>query len=209
VEEAAILSGSCEDLTLELRKLRGDLAAVKHPLPRYKEAVNQAIREAPPSMWQEVNSNTLIHTVEDQYEYDLSGVDYLTRPFQVRNVYIEDDDGEPSEIGRWRIDSAGSALTLVLDSEPVELRHVRIKYLSPWPALDCTDRDDTTALDREWIVFKAMTILLMEADPQREDPNWLAQQLTFRDAQRQAREGLVRKRSEPSQYRTTNWRAHL
>ena len=206
LEEADIASGSCEDLTLELRKRRADLGAIKHPLARYKDAVNQAIRECPRSMWQETWDESVV-TVDDVRKYDLSALSGLTESRQVSGVWMETEavDGRFLPIATWRVEDAGTFCYLVLDDDPPEGRKLRIRYLLAPAELDCDDRANVTIVDRDWLLAAAMTTLLMEADPTREDANWLAQQLSIWDAKRRAREAQVMHRRTDEVYGRTNW----
>jgi hypothetical protein len=87
------------------------------------------------------------------------------------------------------VEDALGVLTLVLDEDPPEAdRTILVKYILPHEALDCTDDEDETTLDREWLLARAMTLLLLEADPMLEDAGYIERELQRWDAVRQARE---------------------
>jgi len=193
---------TCQELCWELAKRRRDFGRLFHPEARYQEIVNQVIAEAPRSMWQR-DVDTSLTTVLQQRRYSMAAITAITETRQVRRVFVEDPDGHDYEIGRWRVENDLGTLTLVLDEDPPAAdRDLLIEYIAPHDTLDCTDDTDTTTLDREWLLARAMTALLLEADPQLEDPKLIAADLQRWDAIRQAREQEVGLRRRPRRARS-------
>jgi hypothetical protein len=189
-------SGSCSELALELAIRRSDIGMVKHAERRYQEAVAQAMREAPIFMWPTA-IDTSLTTVDDQRRYSLAGITDLDERDQLRAVWVEDDDDEHYyQRGRWHVEDDEGTLTLVFQEDPDDADlTIKLEYYPTIAALDCTDQTDTTDLDRDWLIARAMTLLLLEADPQLEDPTWLAAMLNTWDLKRQSREAQLRPRN--------------
>jgi hypothetical protein len=166
---------------------------ILHPQARYQGAINQAIRESPSFVWP-TSIDTSITTVADQRRYALSGVTDLVDRDGLRKVWVEDDDDAHFyERGRYHIEDDAGTLTLVFHEDPDAAGlTVRLEYYAEAAELDCADPTDTTALDREWLLARAMTLLLLEADPRMEDPGWLTNALNTWDMKRQAREQQLR-----------------
>lgn len=193
---------SCPDLSLELMHRRHDLGGIKHAEARYHAMVNRAIAEAPRTLWAQ-DVDTSLTTVAEQRRYSLAALTDITDTRQVLRVLVEGRDDHFYEIGRWRIENAAGVLTLVLDEDPPAAdRTMRIEYILPHEALDCTDDTDVTSLDREWLLAKAMTLLLLEADPTLEDANLIGRQLQHWDQVRAGREVEVGRRPAPSKARS-------
>ena len=186
-------TGSCGELAWELANLRADRAMVKHPESRYQAAVAQAMREAPIHIWP-TDINTSLTTVDEQRRYALAAITDLDEVRQLLSVWMEDtDDGHFYQRGRWHVEDDAGTLTLVFHEDPDEAwLTIRLEYAPTMAALDCADPTDTTNLDRDWLIARAMTVLLLEADPQIEDPAWLMAQLNTWDLKRQARESQLR-----------------
>lgn len=199
-----VTGGEFYPLLQRLRNLRRDPVAIKHSDYAYESAINRAIQDAPMSFWQP-QVDVSVSTVADQRRYALS-LTGLTQPNQVRRVWMDDVSDYDLPLGRWQVEDDGGVLTLVLDSDPPEAgRVLSIEYLAPGSLL--VYPWDSTTLDVEWLLARAMTLLLLDADPQIEDPNLLGQQLTYWDALRQNREReLVNQTPRPSQtFRSTPW----
>lgn len=200
---------NCAELTWELKKRRQDWGATKHHDTRYQELLNQAIREAPRSLWRRDVDTSLV-TIEETRRYSLAALTEITEARQVRRVFVEASDEHEYEIDRWQVENDLGTLTLVLDEDPAAAdRTIRLEYVRAHDTLDCTDLTDTTLVDREWLLARAMVLLLMEADPTLEDPRWLANQLQIWDATRQAREGQAALRPRPRKARSNpgaRWR---
>lgn len=140
----------------------------------------------------------------------MAGIAAIVAPDQVWQVFIDDasDEAHELEIGRWFVEDDDGVLTLVLDNDPPDAdRTITIYHIDPPSALDCEDEDETAEVDREWLLAKAMTILLTEADPTLESPEQIAQDLTIWDMRRQARERQEGRRWQPRKIRTQRWRA--
>ena len=295
--------GSCLDFTLELRKRRRDTSAIKHPISRYKEIVNQAIGMAPRSLWRHyIHNGTL--TVEEQLRYPVGantvtsfaagdttpsvstaapayitanvgattitmfdngyvgqafvlfvndafttidftgtnlvreegsdwaaaegawmeavfdGTDWncithdstaypapgLYRADWVYRVTVEDEDGNDQILSNWAIEEDEDVLTLVLGKAPAEDgRTIRLFYVTPWPSLNCADTSDTTGLSHDWVIAMGMILLLTEADPARENPQLLAQDLALYTNMRQGIEGREGKRRVAGRAKFHDW----
>jgi len=203
-----ISNNGCQSLALELMRRRRDLGAVKHAEERYREMVNRAIQEAPRSMWLRA-ADVSLATVANTRRYSLATVADITEPRQVFRVLMGDssDEAHNLPIGRWEIEDDEGVLTLALDNDPPEAgRTLGLEYIYPHPALDCADAADVTTLDREWLLAKAMTCLLLEADPSLEPLDLIARDLAMWDAARSERERQQRTRRAPSKARTHKWR---
>jgi hypothetical protein len=156
-----------------------------------------------------------IVTVDETRRYALTALAaYLTDARQVTRVWIEDEDEDEKahfEIGRWWIEQSGSTFFLVLGEDPVDAgRTIRIEYMRRPTALLFGTEPTYTNLDPEWVTAKAMTLLLLEAEPERpgEDLNSLMQQIQMWDLKRMAREQATGRRTPSRQMRTTAWRQY-
>jgi len=106
---------------------------------------------------------------------------------------------------RWQVISTGS-FHLAFDEKPPEAnRPVLLEYVAPYAQLS-SDTDATT-IDKTWLLSRAMTLLILEADPAVEPPELLAQQLAYWDNLRQTREQeLMNQLPIPAvQAKTTPW----
>ena len=138
----------------------------------------------------------------------IAAVTAITQRAQVRTVWMEGSDDHFYPIGRWHVEDELGTLTLVLDENPPEAgRVLRIESLRAHEELDCGDYDDVTTLDRQWILAKAATILLLEADPSVEDASYLAAEIQRWDMVRQGREAELRGRRQrtPGKLRSRSW----
>jgi hypothetical protein len=195
------LVNSCEELEYELRKRRRDVAALKHPPERYREVVLQALADAPPTLWVP-SMDTLIATVDDERAYSLANVDSLKEPNQLLRVWLASDDGDQIEIGGWDTRDHGDFLYLYLDRQPPNPDwRLKIEYIRPHDAIDPNDREDVTTLDREWLLSRAMTLLLLEADPTYESAQMIQSDLASWDARRKTREAQIARRHPTAKYR--------
>jgi hypothetical protein len=197
---------SCRELAMELALYRNDPAMLKHSYRRYRAAVNEAIREAPRSLWR-MTQDISLTTAEDTRRYTMALITTLEDAHDLRLVEIEGADGHYQPVGRWWVEGPPGDLTLRLDETPTPDRTIMLHYVRRPDELDCEDEDDTTWLDREWLLAKAMTLLLLEADRQLEDPRHLSEQLQLWDGKRQAREAQEGRRWGPEKVRTRRWRA--
>jgi hypothetical protein len=191
LQPIAVESGwNCENLALELMKRRNDLAGLKHGPERYHQVINQAIAATPRALWR-MDQNEAIATLADTYRYSLAAVAGLSRPEQVVQVRYKASGGDVAVgFGPWGIEDDEGTLSLVI-AEPLAAGGTfQVSYLTPWSQLDCADLTDTTNLDAEWLLARAMTLLLAEADSllTGEDPAEVARDLQYWDAIRQARE---------------------
>lgn len=198
-----------QTLALELQKRALDLAQQKRPVSRYEEALNRAIALYPMILWPfEIDGSTL-DTVKDQQEYDLSEISGLTTPAQVVRVWIDDSEDVRREIGRYEVwDNAGS-LTLFLDEAPDDAYDITLEFHVAPSAL--SGPTDTTEVDDEWLLTRAMLLLLYEADLTAEDPQAIAMALQSWTAQLAQREMILfRQRTRRvRRARTTAWRSYV
>ncbi len=184
-------------LVTELKNRRSDIGGLKHAHARYLEVANQAIREYPLMLRGPLIIDTSILTTEGVRRYDLSTVVGLTGAEQVRRLWMDDDDGNDVPIGRWEIQSSGGILALVLDEDPPEAgRTITIEWsCRPTEVTEVTQTD----LDRDWLCAKAMSLLLLEADPSIEEPAYITNQIMLWDQLRQGREAeLLRQNRAPA-----------
>ncbi|NIP97508.1 MAG: hypothetical protein GWO24_30395 [Akkermansiaceae bacterium] len=209
---------SAEGLALELMRRRGDPGNFKHSRERYYQAVNDAIAGAPRRMWKlavdAFGSSTVTADGDPVRRYSLAGVTGLDEGSQVRRVWMEGSDDQGYQIGRWEVEDDEGTLTLVLDDDPAEAgRDLTVEFLLAHDVLDTLDFDDTTELDREWVLRQAMVGLLMEAvaaGADLADPGGSAaveRELQRWDQLRQAREVEVlgRKRRKAGKVRSLRW----
>ena len=198
---------SCESLVLELAKRRRDPSFTKHPRWRYEELVNQAISETPRCLWRlEVDDSLL--TVEETRRYSLAGLVDLERRDQVVRAWMEDTEGHFLELADWWAEETTAGVTLALDEDPPEAdRTIRVEYLRPHAALDCTDESDLTTADRQWVLARAMVLLLLEADADIEPPQLLQAELQRWDQVRAGRETELRgrERRKATRARSHRW----
>lgn len=174
-----------ESLKEELRKRRRDVAEMIHNENRYEAALNTAIQDYPMKLWAR-KIDTSLATIADTTRYSLAGLTDLTGAGQVRRIWMEDRDGHDRRIGNWGIEDDEGALTLVLHKEPASAsRTLTLEYRIPPTGL--VHPWDETELDRQWILARATTNLLLEADS-TEDPRGIDADLQRWDAVRQARE---------------------
>lgn len=191
-----------------LQALRHDPAGMKHRKSRYESVVDQAQREVPKSMFKRDIDTSLV-TIADTRRYSLVSLnDTLYRAYQLRAVHLENSsDGHFYPIGMWFVEDNYGVLMLVLDRDPVEAGlTIKLEYIRI-PAV--TGGGVDMVVDEDWIEAKCMTQLLLEADPVREDPNWLGAQLQMWDAKRQALELKYRHRRKPDMMRSTDWRPYF
>lgn len=202
---ALYTGGEFISLVRQLRNLRRDPVAIKHSDIAYEQAINRALAMAPRELWALV-VDTSLTTVAEQRRYTLSAISAITEAGQLLRAWMEDSDGNDREIGGWEIEDNAGALTLVLDADPPEAgRTITVEYrgtpselVYPW---------DSAGVDPQWVLYKAMTLLLLEADTMLEDPNILAADLQRWDALRQQREAELNRRARraPSKIRTRAW----
>jgi hypothetical protein len=165
---------------------RRDPASLLHSPDDYNDAINKATRRVPERLWQREIDITVV-TVLLTRAYALAGLAGLTKPGQVRRVWLEDSADQYNEIGRWEVDDDGGTITLMLDEDPPAAdRILRIEYLRPHAAL--TDDGTDSTMDEDWLIAQTTVLLLLDADPRYEDPNLIAADLQRFDAARQARE---------------------
>jgi hypothetical protein len=182
---------SCDELAQEMRRLRHDMMSRKHAPRRYKEIVNQALADAPMTVWQLVKDES-VTLYEGELEYDLGGLASLTNHAQVLRLWQEDADTDFHQIGHWEILDVEGYCVLMLDTDPIyDGGTLRLEYLKPWDQLDTTDPTDTTACDREWLLAKAMTLLYMEANIKEESEKWIMGQVQAWDDARKKREAKI------------------
>jgi hypothetical protein len=191
------------ELIEELRRLRHDAVMVKHTLQRYQSALNEALRTAPRKLWLTMIDDSLV-TVADQVEYDLTTVSELLQRDWLTRVDIEDSDGNAQPTARYEVLDSEGDLTLVLDTAPTE-DDLTIWLHFSLPHDPLSDDVTMTSCNRDWLIAKAMTILLLEADPQDEGEQWLATQLNMWDAKRKSHEARLGKRRPAGKARTFNW----
>lgn len=98
----AIVYGTCEYFVWELRKRARDWATLKWTEERYQAAVHQAIREAPRALWRR-EINTSLVTIDDTKRYSLA-FPQLTRPGQVRRIWMEGSDGHDYPLSNWFVE---------------------------------------------------------------------------------------------------------
>ena len=200
---------SLRNLVLRLMRMRRDFGGVKHTFHEYVTAVRRARKEAPKNLWRR-DIDTSLTTVDEQVRYSLASISDLDKPEQVLAVWIEDPDEDDDAffpVGQYHVEDDLGTLTLVFDRDPVEAdRTIKLEWLAPPSGLG--GEDSETELDASWLIARAMVELLLFADPTREDPNLIAQQMQIWDQKRQAREREVRLGRRPGKYRTTNWRAY-
>ena len=200
----AITTNSCAYFVKELRSRTRDFHQLHWTETRYRGAVNQAIREAPRALWL-VDIDTSITTVDDTRRYALAALTTITKPDQVQRISLEGSDDHYYPLGRWHVEDDAGTLTLVThENPPDEDLTIRIEYVKPWTVLDCTGTG-TTALDPDWLIAKAMTVLLLESDPSLVDAAWLTFQLQVWDAQRFQDELLAGRRRPASKVKTQEW----
>ena len=200
----AITTHSCADFVKELRWRTRDYHQLHWSEDRYQGAVNQAIRESPRPLWQ-VDIDTSIVTVDDTRRYALAALTTVTEANQVQRIWLEGSDDHYYPLARWHVEDDAGTLTLVIHEDPPdEDLTIRIEYVEPWTALDCSG-SGTTDLDPDWLIAKAMTILLLEADPTLMDAAWLDRQLGVWDAKRMQVEREQGRRRPASKAKTQAW----
>lgn len=198
-----------QTLTLELQKRTLDLAQVKHPKERYEAALNFAVSQYPLCLWQLTIDGTTLDTVADQCEYVLSGVSGLSRAEQLCRVWIDDSEGIKRETGRWALHDNAGTLTLILDEVPSDAYDITLEFRAIPPQM--SDPTDTTSVDDEWLLARALITILSEADWGAEDPQELATRMEAATNLLVVREQQLRaQRSRPSRRsRTTAWRQYV
>jgi hypothetical protein len=202
------MSQTRAQLRATLQARLGDVTTLSFPEQQYNAAINQAIREAPRRFWQR-NIDTALTTIDEQRRYSLAALS-LTQPSQLTRAWLEDDDGHDLPMGRWGVEDDSGTYTLVLDEDPPDADlTITLEYLAPHTEL--TSDMQGTDLDQDWLIAKAATILLLETDPQLDDPRLMAQKLEYFDAMRQSRElELTRQTRRPSgRIRTMPWRREV
>lgn len=199
------MSATLEELRLELQGRRRDYGNQKHTPNRYNAAINRALTEAPSVLWVRAKDDSL-DTIDETRRYSLAGITDIVLAFQVTAAWIDDVDGHPERIANWEVEDNAGSLTLVLDDNPrYEDRTITIEYITPFDELD--DDSDETEIDKEWLLCMALTSLLLEADPELEDPQMIARDLQLADAKREAREAALRRRNRRTgKIRTLAWR---
>jgi len=209
---AAYAPATRQGLMWELQKRRRDWGSVKHVSTRSLEIINFALAQAPMRLWR-VDEDITTLSVADTTRYSLAALTAITNPRQVRRVWLHDGEtpGAYDQIGRWTIeeDWAGTPLTrtlyLVLDEAPATAGTIiKIEYFRPHDELT-DDEDYAVLIDWEWIIAKAMTLLLLEADPTLEPPEQIERDLRYWDQQRAQREVLVMPRPPAGKVRTRIW----
>ena len=200
----AITTNSCAFFVKELRRRSRDFHQLHWQESSYRAAVNEAIRQAPRPLWQ-VDIDTSIVTIDDTRRYALAALTTVTKPDQVQRVWMEGDDDHEYPRDRWHVEDDAGTLTLVIHEDPPdEDLTIRIEYIKPWTVLDCTGVV-TTSLDPDWLIAKAMTILLMESDPTQVDSAWINWQLQVWDAERMQIERDKGRRRPASKAKTQAW----
>lgn len=197
------MSYTLAELKQALQLRLGDPGSLKHPPARYEEAINKAVREWPRRLWL-TQVDTSLTTADETKRYALAGLTDLDNPGQMLRVWIDDEDSNPHQIGRWEVEDDKGTLTLVLDDDPTEASlTITLEYQVP-PAWSGGSID----LDFDWIVAKAATALLLEADPDLEDPRLVQADIERFDAMRQAREAdlLLGRTRRSGKVRSHNWR---
>jgi len=196
----------------ELQKRRRDWGSVKHATERYLEIINFALAQAPMNLWR-VDTDISVLSVADTTDYRLASLAAITNPRQVRRVWLHDGEtpGQYNQLGNWTVeeDWAGTPLIrelhLVLDEAPGTAgRIIKIEYYRPHDELT-DDSDVSTLIDWEWLMAKAMTLLLLEADPSFEPFEQMERDLKYWDAKRMEREALIMPRSPAGKVRTAIW----
>ena len=198
-----------QSLKAELQKRCIDLGQIKRPDARYGEALNNALDLYPRELWTPNVDGTTLDTVDETYEYALSGISAITTAKQVRRIWIDDSDGVKHEIGRWEVQDNAGALTLVLDEDPGGAYDITIEYWTPPDSM--SNPTDTTQADDDWLLARAMISLLGEADWEIENPQKVGSQLEYWNARATLRERQLRaeRHRTSRKVRTTAWRSFV
>jgi PKD repeat protein len=197
----------CPGLVHEVQKRRRDPNTTKHPEERYKEVVTQAVNRSPSSLWQ--TDYVDIKTESDQYWYQLESA--VQKPEHVKRVLVHrivGTDTEEEVIGRWTTEFGQDGYVyLQLDEPTYDGCILRVEY-AQYPDFPACTYAITLPIDREWVLCRATTLLLMEADPVLEPPELIERDLQYWDAKRVAREAEVVPRPRTARARTLRSEAY-
>lgn len=174
------------ELRAGLQVRRRDPVFFLHTEGEYNRAINKALRDAPRALWR-VEVDASLSTVAETRRYDLAALGGLETGDQVRALWVEDANGDYNQMGRWQVEDDDGTLTLVLDRDPWDADlGMQLEYLRPHAEL----ADDTTdaTMDADWLLARAMTLLLVEADREQEPVELIQRDLQLWDAIRQTRE---------------------
>jgi hypothetical protein len=201
----AIIEHSCEYYVWELRKRSRDWATLKWTEERYQRAVGEAIRQAPLCFWPR-DIDTSLTIVEDTRRYALAGLTDIDDPEQVERIWLEGSDDHFYPLSGWFVEDDAGTLTLVMDRTWTEDRVIRMEFRVPHAQLSCSaTATGTTGLEEDWLVAKAMTVLLEQADPELADPERTAERLAYYRQRMVELEDLKGSRDEPQKMRTQVW----
>lgn len=185
---------------------RRDPAFVLHPVEDYNNALNEALRRVPEPLWV-ADIDTSKVTIADTRRYSLATLTSITKPWQVRRVFLEDaDDEHYYETGRWAIEDDAGVITLIFDEDPDEADlTIRLEYVKAHTVLSADETVST--MDDDWAVAMATVLLLMQADSDMEDPRLIERDMARFDAARTSRESVLlgRERKPAARVRTRNW----
>ena len=197
------------ELKLELQKQSLDLGQAKRPEARYGEALNRALSFYPRILWALVVDGTTVDTTADTREIALSGISDISKADQVRRVWIDDSDGEKRLVARLEVQDNDGAITIVLDTAPDDAYDVTVEYQKPPTAMSGDSDNNTT--DDEWLIAKAMSLLLVEADWTIEEAEKVLTQLAEQRQAAQDRERYLRRqlRGTARRMRSTRWRNYV
>ncbi len=201
----AILDKSCRHFAWELRKRAQDWAALRWPEERYHSAVNEAIRLAPVCFWPDEVDVTLT-TVEDTRRYSLAALTDIDDTEQVTRIWLDGTDDHDYPLGGWFIEDDAGVLTLITDRTHAADLTIRLEYKVPWAELSCSaTATGTTQLEEDWIVNRAMVILLEQNDPGIHDAALAAESLAYYRQRVRELEDLKGSRPEPEKMRVQRW----
>lgn len=194
-----------EEVREELKKSRRDFGGMLHDDARYNEVIDEAVRKVPQNLWL-VDVDASVSTSAEVRRYDLSAIADLSNPGQVRRIFLEDSQGDNREIARWQIEgTVAGTVTLELDNDPPEGgRDFRIEYLRPH-AVATGDVADLT-VDEDWLVCRAMVILLNEADPRYEPLDQTMTWLQYWDGKLRNREAELQRQLRTPAQKVRTWR---